>query len=86
MKNLSLKAKGFSLIELLVVIAIIGILSTVGITTYSGYTANAKKQATTGIYSQVVSLINAEEAKCASGAGNYVWGGHVHLTQLKQVF
>ena len=76
MKNLSLKAKkGFSLIELLVVIAIIGILSAVGITTYSGYTANAKKQATTGIYSQVVSLINAEEAKCASGAGNYVWGG-----------
>ena len=48
MKNLSLKAKkGFSLIELLVVIAIIGILSAVGITTYSGYTANAKKQATT---------------------------------------
>ena len=74
MKNLSLKAKkGFSLIELLVVIAIIGILSAVGITTYSGYTANAKKQATTAMYSQIVSLLNAETAKCASGSGNYVF-------------
>ena len=74
MKNLSLRAKkGFSLIELLVVIAIIGILSAVGITTYSGYTANAKKQATTAMYSQIVSLLNAETAKCASGSGNYVF-------------
>ena len=74
MKNLSLKAeKGFSLIELLVVIAIIGILSAVGITTYSGYTANAKKQATTAMYSQIVSLLNAETAKCAAGSGNYVF-------------
>ena len=74
MKNLSLKAKkGFSLIELLVVIAIIGILSAVGITTYSGYTANAKKQATLAQYSQVVSLLNAETAKCAAGTGNWVF-------------
>ena len=77
MKNLSLKAKkGFSLIELLVVIAIIGILSAVGITTYTGYTANAKKQSTTAQYSATVSLLNAEEAKCAGGTGTYVWGGN----------
>ena len=44
MNKLNFK-KGFSLIELLVVIAIIGILSAVGITAYSGYTANAKEQA-----------------------------------------
>ena len=83
MKNLSLKAKkGFSLIELLVVIAIIGILSAVGITTYSGYTANAKKQATTAMYSQIVSLLNAEEAKCASGSGNYVFTDAGAATQV----
>jgi type IV pilus assembly protein PilA len=73
MKKLN-ASKGFSLIELLVVIAIIGILSAVGITTYTGYTANAKKQAATAQYASVLSLLNAEEAKCASGTGNYVWG------------
>lgn len=72
MKKLN-ASKGFSLIELLVVIAIIGILSAVGITTYTGYTANAKKQSTTAQYGAVLSLLNAEEAKCASGSGNYVW-------------
>ena len=72
MKKLN-ASKGFSLIELLVVIAIIGILSAVGITTYTGYTANAKKQSTTAQYGSVLSLLNAEEAKCASGSGNYVW-------------
>ena len=75
MNKLKLKTKkGFSLIELLVVIAIIGVLSAVGITTYSGYTANAKVQAAKAQYSSVVSLLNAEEAKCASGSGTFVWG------------
>ena len=35
--------KGFSLVELLVVIAIIGILASVGVTTYSGYIESAKQ-------------------------------------------
>ena len=67
--------KGFSLVELLVVIAIIGILAAVGITAYSGYTSNAKIKATTANHSSVVSLINAEMAKCVSGSGNYAWTG-----------
>jgi len=36
--------KGFTLIELLVVVAIIGILSSVGVVAYNGYTAGAKDQ------------------------------------------
>jgi len=67
--------KGFSLIELLVVIAIIGILAAVGITVYTGYTANAKIQVSTTQHAQVVALINAEFAKCASASGSYVWPG-----------
>ena len=74
MNKLNFK-KGFSLIELLVVIAIIGILSAVGITAYSGYTANAKEQAARTQFAQIVSLVNAEVAKCALGTGTYAWGG-----------
>tara|TARA_B110000971_G_scaffold221988_1_gene272278 strand:- start:7919 stop:8368 length:450 start_codon:yes stop_codon:yes gene_type:complete len=65
--------KGFSLIELLVVIAIIGVLSAVGITAYSGYTADAKKKVTVAQHKQLVSLANAESAKCAGGSGNWAW-------------
>ena len=74
MNKLNFK-KGFSLIELLVVIAIIGILSAVGITAYSGYTANAKEQAARTQFAQIVSLVNAEVAKCSLGSGNYAWPG-----------
>ena len=72
MKKLNVK-KGFSLIELLVVIAIIGVLSAVGITAYTGYTASAKEQAARTQFSQTVSMINAEMAKCALGSGNFAW-------------
>ncbi len=66
--------KGFSLVELLVVIAIIGILAAVGITAYQGYTTGAKEKAVLANQKQIVTLINAEFAKCAGGSGNYPWG------------
>ena len=38
-----MKNNGFTLIELLVVVAIIGILASIGVLAYNGYTTNAKK-------------------------------------------
>ena len=81
MKKLNTK-KGFSLIELLVVIAIIGVLSAVGITAYTGYTASAKEQAARTQFSQVVSLLNAESAKCGVGSGEYAWGDDCTVTSI----
>jgi len=76
------KSKGFSLIELLVVIAIIGVLSAVGITAYTGYTASAKEQASRTQFAQVVSLLNAESAKCGLGSGTYAWGDACTVTTV----
>ena len=61
--------RGFTLIELLVVIAILGILSTVGIVSYNGYTWSAKlKQAELSLNS----LLLAQE-EYRSNNGSYLY-------------
>ncbi len=64
------KNKGFTLIELLVVVAIIGILASVGVVAYSGYTKSAKKGAAKSNHNSVKKWIQNELQKCNIGEAN----------------
>ena len=61
------KNKGFTLIELLVVVAIIGILASVGVVAYGGYTASAKKGAANSNFNSVSKWTRNELQKCNIG-------------------
>ena len=61
-----MKQKGFTLIELLVVVAIIGILAAVGTVAYTGYTKNAKRNATLANFKTISQQITATFALCES--------------------
>ncbi len=47
------KSSGFTLIELLVVVAILGIIAAIGITSFSGYVAGAKRKSAENVMQQI---------------------------------
>ena len=59
-------SQGFSLIELLVVVAILGILASVGMVSYQGYTWSAKKKAAELSLNSIL-LANEEYASDSGG-------------------
>ena len=65
---------GFTLIELLLFIMVIGILASVGVVAYNGYTGAAKVSATKTIHAQTVKSISAEVAKCELDKTSIVYG------------
>ena len=68
------KNKGFTLIELLVVVAIIGILASVGVVAYGGYTASAKKASAKSNFNSVAKWTRNELQKCNIGEVNAMGG------------
>ena len=66
-------SQGFTIIELLVVVAIIGILSAVGVVSYSGYKTSAeKKQAEISLNS-----IYLAEQEYRTNNGNYYYNSSI---------
>ena len=61
--------KGFTLIELLVVVAIIGIISSIGVVAYNGYTNSAKRNATIAQHKTAVKFIKHKLAMCMINDG-----------------
>ena len=61
------KSSGFTLIELLVVVAILGIIAAVGISSYNGYVAGAKRKSAENVMQQ----ISLGQTEYYSDKGNY---------------
>jgi len=67
---------GFTLIELLVVLAIIGILSSVGVVAYNGYSESAKAKTAELNYTNINKALMFEFMKCELDSSATVFNNH----------
>jgi type IV pilus assembly protein PilA len=79
-----MKNNGFTLIELLVVVAIIGILASIGVVAYNGYTTNAKKNSLISRQNLALKFLTAEFEKCNIGEKLYL-NGSTNFDQCTRV-
>ena len=71
-----MKFKAFTLIELLVVVAIVGILSSVGVVAYNGYTKSAKDKTAVLNYTNINKALMFEFMKCELDSSATVFSNH----------
>jgi type IV pilus assembly protein PilA len=77
-----MKQKGFTLIELLIVVAIIGILASVGVVAYSGYTSGAKISAAKANFSLVKKYVAAELTSCQIDYSSTIFDNKVNCNSV----
>ena len=70
-----MRRNGFTLIELLVVVAIIGILASVGVVAYNGYTSSANRASVISNCKQVSKYIRNEVMQCTMNPQSFVMDG-----------
>ena len=66
----------FTLIELLVVVAIIGILSSVGVVAYNGYTKSAKEKVTESNFNKINKALVLEFMNCELDSSKLIFNNH----------
>ena len=71
-----MKRDGFTLIELLVVVAIIGILSSVGVVAYNGYTKSAKEKVTESNFNKINKALVLEFMNCELDSSKLIFNNH----------
>ena len=71
-----MKNKAFTLIELLVVVAIIGILSSVGVVAYNGYTKSAKEKVTESNFNKINKALVLEFMNCELDSSKLIFNNH----------
>ena len=71
-----MKRSGFTLIELLVIVAIIGILSSVGVVAYNGYTNSSKAKTSELNYTNINKALLLEFMKCELDNTATVFNNH----------
>jgi len=68
--------KAFTLIELLVVVAIIGVLSSVGVIAYNGYTKGAKEKVTESNFNNINKALVLEFMNCELDSSKLIFNNH----------